>query len=143
VRGGHVSDVDTAFGPRWLATHGPYWAAKYEIDAVEALGLVRAAGGVAVMAHPRAGKRGRTLSDADIADLAAADLAGLEVEHEDHSLQERRQLADLATDLGLLMTGSSDFHGTNKSTPLGAYLTDPFAYEAIVDRASGCLVITG
>jgi len=143
VRAGYVSDVDTAFGPRWLATHGRYWAAKYEIDSVEAVRLVRAAGGVAVMAHPRAGKRGRTVSDTDIADLAAAGLGGLEVEHEDHSPAERRQLAALAADLGLLTTGSSDFHGTNKATPLGAYLTDPAGYEVIVALASGCPVVTG
>lgn len=142
VRHGYVSDVDTAFGPDWLATRGPYWAAKYETDATVAIGLVRAAGGVTVMAHPRAGRRGRTVSDADIANLAAAGLAGLEVEHEDHSAQEKRELAGLAADLGLLMTGSSDFHGANKSTRLGAHLTEPAAYQAIVDRATGTPVVT-
>jgi len=143
VRHDYVPDLDTAFGPRWLATRGPYWAAKYEIEAAVAVTLVRAAGGVPVLAHPRAGKRGPTLSDTDIAHLAAAGLAGLEVEHEDHTPEEKRQLAGLAADLGLLMTGSSDFHGTDKSTPLGGYLTDPLAYEAIVARAGGCPVATG
>ncbi|MGB9377980.1 MAG: PHP domain-containing protein [Mycobacteriales bacterium] len=143
VRGGYVSDVDTAFGPQWLATRGPYWSAKYEIGAAAAIGLVRAAGGVSVLAHPRAGKRGRTLTDADIADLAAAGLTGLEVEHEDHSPDERRQLVGLADDLGLITTGSSDFHGTNKSTQLGSWLTEPAAYDAITAAATGCAVITG
>ncbi len=143
VRAGYVSDVDTAFGSSWLATRGSFWAPKYETDAVVAIGLVRESGGVPVMAHPRAGKRGRTLSDDDIGDLAAAGLVGLEVEHEDHSLAERRELVGLAADLGLLVTGSSDFHGSNKSVLLGAHLTDQGAYEAIVAAASGCDVITG
>lgn len=143
MRRGYLSDVDTAFGPSWLVTHGRYWAAKYELEAVEAVRLVRAAGGVSVMAHPRAGKRGRTVSDADIAALAAAGLAGLEVEHEDHSPAQRRQLVGLAADLGLLMTGASDFHGSNKSTALGAYLTGPAEYDAIVAMATGCQVLTG
>lgn len=143
VRHGYVSDLDTAFGPLWLATGGPYWVAKYETEAAVAIGLVRAAGGVAVLAHPRAGKRGRTVSDAHIAALALAGLAGLEVQHEDHSPAQMQQLAALATDLDLLMTGSSDFHGANKSTRLGAYLTGQPAYQAIAARATGCPVVTG
>jgi predicted metal-dependent phosphoesterase TrpH len=69
-----------------------------------------------------------------IADMAAAGLAGLEADHEDHSAQERAAVRSLAAEHGLVATGSSDFHGANKSIPIGANLTSPEAFAAL--RAS-------
>lgn len=102
-----------------------------------AVALVRAAGGVPVFAHPRASRRGRIVPDALIADLAEAGLAGLEADHEDHTPAEAAHVRRLATDLGLLVTGSSDFHGSHKTVRLGAHTTAPEAYERIVAAASG------
>ncbi len=143
LRHGCVPDLDAAFGPQWVGTRGRYWAAKYETDAVAAVRLVRAAGGVPVFAHARAGKRGRTVGDDAIVDLARAGLAGIEVAHVDHTPAQQRELYALADELGLLTTGSSDFHGTNKTTQLGAHLTDAAAYEALVAQAAGCPLVTG
>ena len=67
-----------------------------------------------------------------IAELAAAGLAGLEADHEDHSPAERAHVRALAAELGLLVTGSSDFHGTHKTVQLGAFSTGVEAYERIV-----------
>ena len=97
-----------------------------------AVRLVRAAGGVPVFAHPRATRRGRVVPDELIAELAAAGLAGLEADHEDHSPAEREHVRALAAELGLLVTGSSDFHGTHKTVQLGAFSTSVEAYERIV-----------
>jgi hypothetical protein len=102
---------------------------------------VRAAGGVPVFAHPRATKRGRVVPDALIRDLAAAGLFGLEADHEDHSPAEREQIRELAGSLGLVVTGSSDFHGAHKTVRLGAFRTAPEAYEKIVAAASGVPVL--
>lgn len=143
VRHGYVSTVDDAFGPGWLGSRGAYWVAKRETDAVHAIALVRGAGGVPVLAHPRSAKRGRTVSDEMLEALAAAGLAGLEVDHVDHRADERAQLRVLADRLGLLTTGSSDFHGSNKTTLIGAETTDPAAYAALVAQASGCAVVGG
>ncbi len=143
VRHGYVADMDAAFGPEWLASGSRYWAEKYETEAAAAIGMVRAAGGVAVIAHPRASTRGRVVSDAALAVLARAGMAGLEVAHKDHTAEDRRHLSGLAADLGLLVTGSSDFHGSDKSIGLGAHVTDPAAYAALVAPATGCPVITG
>ena len=98
-------------------------------------------GGVPVFAHPRATKRGRVVPDSLIRDLAAAGLFGLEADHEDHSPAEREQIRDLAGSLGLVVTGSSDFHGTHKTVRLGAFQTAPEAYEKIVAAASGVPVL--
>jgi 3',5'-nucleoside bisphosphate phosphatase len=69
--------------------------------------------------------------------MAAAGLLGLEVDHPDHSADERAHMAALAADLGLLMTGSSDYHGTNKTTPIGVCTTDPEQYDALLAAATG------
>jgi len=135
VRRGLAADVSEAFGPHLLG--GRYRLPKPDLDVFEALRLVRAAGGVAVFAHPRASRRGRIVTDDLIVDLAAAGLFGLEADHEDHSPAERAHVRALAAELGLVVTGSSDFHGTNKTVRLGAHTTDPAVYEQIIAAASG------
>ena len=137
VEAGVVPDVDAAFTSEWVANGGRADVRKREFDPFEAIRLVRAAGGVTVFAHPAAHKRGRTVSEQAIADLAAAGLGGVEVDHTDHDEPTRARLRGLAADLGLLATGSSDYHGTRKTVRLGANTTAPEAYEALVDRATG------
>ncbi len=138
---GLVGSVTEAFAPEWIGTRGRYWVAKAELDVVEAVRLVVAAGGVAVFAHPAASKRGRTVGDEVIALMAAAGLVGLEVDHVDHDEPEREHLRGLAAELGLLTTGASDFHGENKTVRLGAHLTTEAAYDALVSRATGIPVL--
>ncbi|MFY1598012.1 PHP domain-containing protein [Micromonospora sp. WMMD737] len=135
IRAGLVATTTEAFGPDWLGER--YRLPKEDIDVFRAVRLVRAAGGVPVFAHPRATRRGRIVPDELIAELAAAGLAGLEADHEDHSPAERAHVRALAGELGLLVTGSSDFHGTHKTVRLGAFTTDPGAYERIVAEAGG------
>ncbi len=141
---GHVATVGEAFSSAWIGADGPYYVAKLELDVVDAVRLVTGAGGVAVFAHPAASKRGRTVADDVVADMAAAGLAGLEVDHVDHEPAERAHLRGLAAELGLLTTGSSDFHGTNKTVRLAAHTTTEEQYERLVARASsGTRVLTG
>jgi len=142
MRAGYVSTVDEGFGPRFLGSRGDYGVGKRETPAEEAIALVRGAGGVAVLAHPRSAKRGRTITDDMLARLADAGLAGVEVDHVDHVPAERRQLRAAADRLGLVVTGSSDFHGSNKTTAIAAETTDEAAYEAIVAQATGCAVLS-
>ncbi|MEU7971149.1 PHP domain-containing protein [Micromonospora sp. NPDC049089] len=130
IRAGLVGSVREAFGPDWLGER--YRLPKEDIDVFRAVRLVRAAGGVPVFAHPRATRRGRVVPDELIAELAAAGLAGLEADHEDHSPAEREHVRALAAELGLFVTGSSDFHGTHKTVQLGAFSTSVEAYERIV-----------
>lgn len=143
VEAGVVPTVDAAFTADWLANGGRADVRKHETDPVTAVRLVRAAGGVPVFAHPGAVKRGRTVSDQVIADLAAAGLAGLEVDHIDHDEETRGHLAGLAADLGLFATGSSDYHGDRKTVRLGDHTTDPAVYEALLAQATGARPISG
>src|SRR5437764_664456 len=138
---GLVGTVSEAFASEWLGRR--YRIPKPDIDVFLAVELVRAAGGVPVFAHPRASVRGRIVPDSLIVELAAAGLAGLEADHEDHTPEQREPVRALAKDLDLLVTGSSDFHGSNKSVTLGTYTTDPQAYHRIVELARGVPTVTG
>lgn len=139
IRAGLVRTTDEAFASRWLGAR--YFVPKADLDVFEAVRAVRAAGGVTVFAHPRATTRGRIVPDQLIVDLAAAGLFGLEADHEDHTAGERAHVRALADQLGLVATGSSDFHGTHKTVRLGAFLTAPEAYEKIVSAATGVPVL--
>jgi hypothetical protein len=141
IEQGHVTTVSQAFTPEWIGTSGRYWVDKTELDVLDAVGMVAAAGGVSVFAHPRATRRGRTVSDEVIVAMAEAGLGGLEVDHVDHDDPAREQLRVLAGDLDLLVTGSSDFHGTAKTVQLGARTTDEQQYERLVAAATGLAVL--
>lgn len=135
VDAGAAPDVDTAFRDL-LSSRRRYYVRKADSDVFVALRLIRAAGGVPVFAHPIARRRGPVVSDETIAHLAAAGLAGLEVNHPDHGPDDRAHAAGLARELGLIATGSSDYHGTNKANPLGACLTAPEQYERLLSLPS-------
>lgn len=141
VARGLVPDLAAAFTAEWIGTDGRHWVAKAELDVVAAVRMVTAAGGVSVFAHPGAAARGRTVPDDLYAVLAQAGLAGLEVDHVDHDDPTRAHLRGLAGELGLLVTGSSDFHGDAKAVALGAHTTDEAAYEELVVRATGSAVV--
>ncbi|KQX58774.1 MULTISPECIES: PHP domain-containing protein [unclassified Streptomyces] len=140
---GVVPDVSGAFTPDWLADGGRAYVGKHELDPVEAIRLVKAAGGVTVFAHPLAVKRGQVLPEASIARLAEAGLDGIEVDHMDHDEATRARLRGLAKELGLLATGSSDYHGSRKTCRLGEYTTDPEIYGEITRRAAGAFPVPG
>ncbi|MFJ5938149.1 PHP domain-containing protein [Streptomyces sp. NPDC003444] len=140
---GVVPDVSGAFTPEWLADGGRAHVGKHELDPVEAIRLVKAAGGVTVFAHPLAVKRGQVLPEAAIARLAEAGLDGIEVDHMDHDEATRARLRGLAKELGLLTTGSSDYHGSRKTCRLGEYTTDPEIYGEITRRAAGAFPVPG
>ncbi|MDP9406967.1 MAG: phosphatase, partial [Actinomycetota bacterium] len=143
VEAGVLESVSAAFTPQWLADHGRYWVPKAELDPAHAVRLVRDAGGVAVFAHPLASSRGAIVGEDVIEAMAEAGLAGLEADHPDHPPEARRRAREIAARLDLVVTGASDYHGSNKVQGLGAELTSPDAYRALVERATALEPVTG
>lgn len=137
VEAGVVPTVDAAFSSAWLADGGRAYVDKYALDAYRALDLLHGSGGFAVFAHPAAGRRGRMLTDAQIAGLAAAGLRGIEVDHVDHDAAARERIRGLAKELGLVPTGSSDYHGTRKTVRIGQNTTSDESFEALFGGLPG------
>ncbi|MDR1428500.1 MAG: PHP domain-containing protein [Bifidobacteriaceae bacterium] len=135
VAAGIVGDRTAAFADL-LSPRGPYYERHYAPLTVDLIQLVRQAGGFAVFAHPGAASRGRIVDDAAIEEMADAGLGGLEVRHRDNSPEQQERLKGLASRLGLVVTGSSDYHGTGKPNRLGENLTDVETLDAIVACAT-------
>jgi predicted metal-dependent phosphoesterase TrpH len=133
---GAIASPREAFTRDWIADGGRAYVDRYALDPVRAIGLVRAAGGVTVLAHPRAGRDTR-VTDEQITRLAAAGLAGLEVFHPDQSDAERARLLALASDLSLVATGGSDDHGSLTGYRLGGETTSAGAYQDLLSRVPG------
>lgn len=134
VAGGYAESRQDAFA-RWLEPGKPGYVTRYAPEPMDMIRLVAAAGGVSVLAHPRGRDSAPVISDQVIADLAEAGLAGLEVDHHDHPPKVREALRTLANRLGLVVTGSSDYHGSGKvDHDLGSERTDPDQYRRLFER---------
>ena len=142
VAAGVAESVNDAFATL-LHNGSPYYVPKADTPVERAIAMVRAAGGAAVFAHPLARRRGRVVEPSVIADLAAVGLGGVEVDHPDHTPEDRGLLRELAAAHDLVTTGSSDYHGTNKVTPVAVERTDPDAFDALLARTSGVEVLVG
>lgn len=142
VEAGVVGSVGEAFADL-LSTRGRYFVDKTDTPLPEAVRMVTRAGGVSVIAHPRAAARGRLMDMDQIGELVADGLGGVEVDHHDHAAADRATLRGIAADLDLIVTGSSDYHGRNKSVTLGEFVTAPDQFERLVAAASGTPVVAG
>lgn len=135
VRLGVVNDRDQAFA-EYLAEGRPVYVDRYAADLLTTISTVLAAGGVPVVAHPWGRGSADVLDEEAFAVLADAGLFGLEVDHLDHDAGQRAWLREIATRLGLVVTGSSDHHGTGKiDHHLGVETTAPDQLERILARA--------
>lgn len=134
VARGHVASRDEAFAAL-LHNKSKFYINHYSPSPVETIKLIKAAGGVAVIAHPLASQRGRTISMDLFESLISAGLDGIEVDHRDHSENEKSELLRFAIENELIVTGSSDYHGTGKLNQLAEYTTHPRQWEALEARA--------
>ena len=141
VEAGVIERPDQAFGPDWIGDGGRAHVARYALDPVRAITLIRAAGGVAVLAHPRA--RGWLVPDEVIAGLAGAGLSGVEVWHPDQDREQRWRLRDLAARLGLVASGGSDDHGEFTGYRIGSDTISADTCERLLSQATGDAPVSG
>lgn len=143
VAKGVVRDRAEAFD-RFLSKGRPGYVDRYGADLFEMVRMVAAAGGVSVVAHPW-GRHSRKSLDVDVlAALKDAGLTGVEVDHQDHDRAARSELRHAAATLGLVQTGSSDFHGEGKlDCPLGVNTTEPEQFEKLLAAADKAASASG
>ena len=141
VKKGIVASRDEAF-TQMLHNNSKYYVSHYSPTPEVAIKLIKAAGGVSVIAHPMASHRGRTISLDTFGSIIQAGLDGIEVDHRDHSPDEKLQLIKLANDSNLVMTGASDYHGNGKLNTLGEYTTSLEQWEKLESRSNARRVIS-
>ena len=141
VKNGVVKSRDEAFA-ELLTNDSKYYVTHATPTPEVAIRTIVAAGGVAVIAHPMASRRGDVISTSIFTDLVAAGLHGIEIDHRDHSPSERAELRLIASELNLVITGASDYHGQGKLNSLGENLTDPAQWERLESLASQRRVVT-
>ena len=134
VNKGVISSRDQAF-QGMLNNNSEFYVSHAAPTPAEAIAMIRSAGGVAVIAHPFASLRGQILQASDFQELIDAGLNGIEVDHRDHNPDERQMLRKLARDLDLVVTGSSDYHGTGKLNALAEFQTSPAEWEKLESQA--------
>jgi predicted metal-dependent phosphoesterase TrpH len=134
VEAGVVPDVPTAFSQDWIGTGGRAYVAKTAVTPVEAVGLIRGAGGVAVLAHPSIHAGASAVPEPVIRAMAAAGMAGLEVDHPDQPPEDRAHWRRLAAELGLEATGASDCHGALYGYRIGVCRTPEAVLERLLAR---------
>ena len=141
IKKGIVASREEAF-TQMLHNHSKYYVSHYSPTPEAVIKLIKDAGGVSVIAHPMASHRGRTISLDTFGSLIQAGLDGIEVDHRDHSAEEKTQLISLAKESKLVMTGASDYHGNGKLNLLGEYTTEPAQWQKLEERANARRVLS-
>ena len=138
---GIIKSRDEAFA-ELLSNGSKYYVENIAPTPEEAIAMIRKAGGVAVIAHPFASRRGQILTAESFSDLVKAGLNGIEVNHRDQDSSEQQSLDSIARELDLVVTGSSDYHGTGKLNSLGENVTHPAQWERLEAMADKRRVVT-
>lgn len=140
VANGIVGSRDEAFVDL-LNNESKYYVTHAAPTPIQAIQTIRRAGGVAVIAHPFASRRGQIITSESFADLVQAGLNGIEVHHRDQNAQEQETLIDIARELKLVITGSSDYHGTGKLNGLAENTTHQAQWEQLESFADARRVV--
>lgn len=136
VAKGHVPTRSAAFESILHPATG-YFEPHYAPDPLEGVQLVRAAGGVPVLAHPATRGRSAVIPEDRLALLVDAGLFGLEIDHRENTEDGKKRLRELASRFGLVTTGSSDYHGAGKPNRLGENTTSPEVLQSILAEGTG------
>ena len=140
VANGIVKNRDQAFA-ELINNESKYYVSHISPTPLEAVKLIKEAGGGSIIAHPYSSLRNTRISIESFANLKDAGLNGIEVDHRDHEFTERQSLRKLAEDLDLVTTGSSDFHGTGKLNLIGENVTAPEHWERLESLANARRVV--
>jgi predicted metal-dependent phosphoesterase TrpH len=142
VARGHAATRSEAFAGILHWTAG-YYQPHYAPEPLQAVRLVRAAGGIPVIAHPATRGADDVIPEKLLAELVLAGLFGLELRHRENKPEATRKLAALADKYGLEVTGSSDYHGEGKPNRLGENTTEPEVLERMISQATGSTPVYG
>ena len=140
IKKGIAKNRDEVFS-ELLHNNSKFYIPHYSPTPDLVIKMIKEAGGVAVIAHPHASLRGRTIDESAFSGMVAAGLDGIEVFHRDHTPEQQELLITITKEFNLIATGSSDYHGEGKLNSLAEFTTSPENWEALEARASERRVI--
>jgi predicted metal-dependent phosphoesterase TrpH len=127
IKAGYIDERGQAFTSDYIGNDGEAYVSKYKLTPQDAINIIEEAGGIPVLAHPSFINHGNAMTQEDIAGFVESGLKGIEVFHSKHDKKTVRYYKKIAQEMGLLITGGSDFHGENSpDVKLGdILLSDP------------------
>ena len=141
IKNGIVASRDEAFA-ELLHNNSQFYVSHWAPSPVEAIQAIAAAGGVSILAHPFAEKRGAVLTFGEVTELAAAGLNGIERNKRDQDEAAHSKIDQLSSEHNLIKVGSSDYHGSARANQLGEEQTPLDLWENLASKASGDEVFT-
>ena len=141
IKNGIVASRDEAFA-ELLHNNSQFYVSHWAPSPVEAIKAIAKAGGVSILAHPFAEKRGAVLTFGEVTELAAAGLNGIERNKRDQDEAAHSKIDQLASDHNLIKVGSSDYHGSARANQLGEEQTPLDLWENLASKANGDEVFT-
>jgi predicted metal-dependent phosphoesterase TrpH len=136
VEAGVIPTEEDAYTEELIADGGLADVQKHALHPLDALALIRRAGGVCVLAHPGMWAAQRSVPQPLIEAMVESGMAGLEADHPDHTPDQRAHYRELAARLGVVATGASDCHGTRyEPVRLGMVTTEPAAFARLAAAA--------
>lgn len=134
VEAGIVTTERDAFDS-YISDDGPAYVPKHALAPVDALALIREAGGACVLAHPGMWRGADSVPDGLIEEMAVGGMAGIEVDHPDQDEDQRARYRAMAERLDLIPTGASDCHGARYDFRLGSETTSAQLVDELHRRA--------
>ena len=141
IKNGIVASRDEAFA-ELLHNNSQFYVSHWAPSPVEAIKAIAAAGGVSILAHPFAEKRGAVLTFGEVTELAAAGLNGIERNKRDQDEAAHSKIDQLSSEHNLIKVGSSDYHGSARANQLGEEQTPLDLWENLASKANGDEVFT-
>lgn len=113
LENGYVKSISEAFD-RYVGDHAPCFIPREKVTPEGAVSLIRAVGGIPVLAHPVLYRMSDTRLETLVAKLKDTGLLAIEAIYSTYTPAETRKMHGLAKKYDLAVSGGSDFHGTNK-----------------------------
>jgi 3',5'-nucleoside bisphosphate phosphatase len=135
VEAGVVAELKDAFSDEFIGAGGRAYVEKHALGPLDAIQLMKRAGGLAVVAHPVHWRDGLPVPDELIEQMVDAGLDGIEAAHPDHDPDTEARYREMAKRFGLVATGSSDCHGSRYDpVRMGSVTTDPEEFARLKAR---------
>lgn len=134
MKQGYIKSISEAF-EQYVGDHCPYYVPREKVKPEQAIKLILKAGGVPIMAHPILYRMSEPKLDALTAQLKDCGLMGIEAIYSTYNAREERQIRALSAKYDLLISGGSDFHGSNKpGIDLGSGLGKLYVHDEVLKK---------